>query len=1091
MLGDDSPPCQELRQQSTQLQIYNARTALHQHIGNLSLFEHRLVCDNSVGIMYAGGHISALTFHPSSNSLCVIAAHRHDRTTHNVLKCYKGRAHIQLWTLALQPGKTHCIGVVPHNGNCTWDLKWRPDTFQTSQPSVGTLAAALGDGTAIVATFEDFDLPNPPTGDDPVPNTSLHTLTPKIMTLRAHKKTHQRSPVRVAEWSPDGGRLVLGIANGSIEVYEASSKEQIWPRWCIPAQDSVITGVRWMTSSYLCSVSMSCVLRLRDMRDPVSSLEQNTESLAGSFAMEAVEPTVAVVGTDNGTLRVVKLGSIDGILVKQPVKRIYLQTSTLRDIQAIAETGENNIVPHTLLYTGGSEGIVHECVLPRPIWPNPDTCHLPRTEAKQKMRWTIHRPNLLKPKLPMSLHQTLPESNGHVETCVDNDEVLQLCVGDDSNKTVNSSLIDNNGAASGDATLESENRPKPKRRSRAAGREGVDRDSNLPKTVLFGSELDQRTTITRIGLSQKDDLLAVGMDDGILTWMPMKGGELKSPFIPRSKGPTAGATPKKIKVPGRKRGRPRKYPLPEVKTPENSSSVHGVREKGSEEDVEKGSVELVPTSKKRALPEVKVLGPKTKRSRSKPEDSEDINGQKTFKSAIEDNGPTKRGKKRKNQTEYAENSDVTQRARMLASGFQERSNEKIIGNREDGSDSSNGRWDEPELDNIAKSIQFAEIERDDKVDRSSVRRKKKPRTEKKTTKKKQTIEKHKAKLTRNAYEEKTVYLNGKASAENKVEKPGGENVNQQRTVQLRLRLKKPRLSIDSGQKRPEGIKQHSYQSLEQKPDAVKLRLRLRPSQLGLASNVDKNIRGDNEIDVDHLKVNGHKNKQTVTEEKTSIHIAQGQPILSNENTMDRRLLLRLPLKRKKAAMSLRGNATGDHVNANGDEVERRTRARTDDYMTVKGDQASHESGSNEKAINIGQAGAPAGVLELHTEGSRKKKLPVNTSKEFGNEKLVGESATKRESSRSANEKAIERASKDLDEEQGPVQTRKVEVEKTSASTGASELAQVGSGIVKAKQEVAQTTVETHQSGDKEFSQRRPSRTRRPSWRIRELNGSLR
>lgn len=640
MLADDGPPCQELGRQSAPLHVFHVRGSEKQHIGKLSLFEHRLACNNSIGVMYAGGHISALNFHPSYNSLCALAAHRHDRPKHDILKCYKGSAHIQLWTLSLQPGNTHFLGVIPHNGNCTWDLKWRPDTFQTSHSSIGTLAAALGDGTAIVATFEDFDLPDFSSVPDQASSKTIFTLRPKIMTLRAQKKAHQRRPVRVAEWSPDGTRLVLGIADGSIEVYEASSNEKVWPRWCIPAQESVITGVRWMNSSYLCSVSISCVLSVRDIRNPISSLEQNAESLAGSMAMEAVEPDVAVVGTDSGTLRVVKLSAIEGVFVKQPVKRIYLQTNTVRDIQAVSEAGTDTVIPYTRLYAGGSEGIVHECVLPRPIWPNPDTCHLPRTETQQKLRWKLRPSDALQKEPSLCLNEISAHTDSSKPSNVspihhtNTDPILDLCVGDDYQSSEELTLLRHDSTVIDDDACPTEEHRKIKRRKRAAGREYMERDSNAPKTVLFGPELEQRTTITRIGLSQKDDLIAVGIDDGIVTWTTMKGEEMETPFIQRFKSPMFTSKPKKLKSPAKKRGRPRKQSFPDLIAIDEAERVKSRNAVNEGEEAEGGidAIGIKTTEDESPMPTVKILGPRRKHVQ-----------QASLKETEKDSHPTEKG----------------------------------------------------------------------------------------------------------------------------------------------------------------------------------------------------------------------------------------------------------------------------------------------------------------------------------------------------------------------------------------------------------------------------------------------------------------
>lgn len=562
-LGDAEPSfCPELGQKSCPLHVSSTNSDQHESVGRLSLFQHTLVANNSAGVLYAGGHISAIDFHPSSKTLCALAAHRQDTPTHKLLKIYKGHAHIQLWSLSLIPGYTHCVGILPHNGNCTWDLKWRPQPFPSHPsltPPIGTLAAALGDGTAIITTFQDSDLPYMDAAlKTSSPPTSVLTLSPKIITLRAHKKAHQRNPVRVVQWSPDGGQIVLGIANGTIEVYEVNSPEGIWPRWCVPAQDSLITGIRWFSPSHICSVSIACVLRLRDMRNPVDSLEQNTEGLSGCRTVDTIEPSVAVVGTECGTLRIIRLETIDGIQVKQPVKRIYLQKNSLRDVQSSVEDEEGTTTPYTLVYAGGTEGVVHECILPRPMWPKRETCHLPRASILQKIRWTE-----VENKKDQGVDSEATSNSG------DKDSGLNLYIGHQDHNT--RSLVSTDRVCD-EQFIDKRNGmghtvPTVSKRTRVPGPNGMDRETYDSRVPLFGEDIVKRTTITRIALSQDADLVIVGMDDGFLSWVPMKGGETKQLNLPKTKMPGYVSAPKKKAFSGKKRGRPRKHLLRPVRQP--------------------------------------------------------------------------------------------------------------------------------------------------------------------------------------------------------------------------------------------------------------------------------------------------------------------------------------------------------------------------------------------------------------------------------------------------------------------------------------------------------------------------------------------
>ena len=532
--------CPELRAFSDCVDVAEAgHEQLHKH-GRLSLFESRVLPSGRGRIAYVGGSVSALSFHPWAKGICAVAAHRSDQPTHRILKCYAGSGHIQLWRFA--ENDTRCLGVVEHNGECVWDLKWRPEQSQRDGSTgwEGTLAAALGDGTVLVSQIDSFTNVSRRVEKD-----AIKTLYPTSTLLRVNKSIASRSPVRVVEWSKEGNLLVVGAADGSIEVYDATSVDRTWPRWSIPGHESVVVDLRWLSETHLCSLGLSCVLRLRDIRDPVSTLEQNMEGLSGSMSMDAPEPNVAIIGGDYGYLRVVRLSGVDGMMPQRSVKRVRLQSGSFRDMCSVPISGqEADSCSQTLFYTGGADGMLHECKFPRPIWTSANECEIGKTQIGERLRWT----------------QTTEIKEGGEEIRTLRLQLRNSLASGGQELSHGSLLNTENGGLGGtlvdtlpQETSTSSASRKPKR-SRTVGREGL-----ADAYSHFGAQYKELAGVTRTSLSAPSDILAVGISGGLVTWVPLSLDAHKRDARIRhtyQQTPTSSSATK----PPRKRGRPRKIP---------------------------------------------------------------------------------------------------------------------------------------------------------------------------------------------------------------------------------------------------------------------------------------------------------------------------------------------------------------------------------------------------------------------------------------------------------------------------------------------------------------------------------------------------
>lgn len=639
MLKSQNLVCPELLSQSDDVEITLEKLEHSVAHGKLSLFETRRLSNNSGGILFVGGPVASMEFHPYAGGICAIGAHRADQQTHEILRCYQGLAHIQLWRLSFE--SSQCLALISHKGNCTWDLKWKPEESpdNDSVPWSGTLAAALGDGTVMVYCINSAELDTSTRTDG-----GVAMLSPRSVHLRANRRFSVRSPVRVIEWSKDGNLLVVGAADGSIEVYNARSAESTWPKWSIPGHESVIVDMRWLSDFHLCSLGLSCVLRLRDIRESVALLEQNMEGLSGSMSMDTLEPNVAVIGGDYGYLRVVRLSGADGVMTRLPVRRVRLQTGSFRAMKSIPVAGHKSPSScQTLLYTAGPEGLLHECKIPRPLWTSPEVCRIGRTKICERLRWAVKRAggggqaefNSAKITLLLHLNKEITASASQTETT--KNEMGEL--GTESTPMASGESLLDLADARGELNVNKKGnreagkpaKKKISRRSRAVGKDLKDLDYSF-----FGESYNQKIVISRISVSERSDMVAVGIDGGMVTWLKLnlkvhdaaareeEAHERRKSTEKRTTQLRAGPKDDKVIKPPRKRGRPRKYPLTPVKilsnTTTNSDKADSVN--GDKADATNGVANAQKTVEKEKEKEMKgrpkaapLIGPKRKRGR--------------------------------------------------------------------------------------------------------------------------------------------------------------------------------------------------------------------------------------------------------------------------------------------------------------------------------------------------------------------------------------------------------------------------------------------------------------------------------------------
>lgn len=517
------------------------------------------------------------------------------------------------------PLDTVCLGVIPHEGDCTWDIKWKPASTTTSDhphaqnpadgKNAGTFAAALGDGTVLICALT---LPSPHSSSSSLP----HTL-PCTKSFLRKNPARTRTAIHRIQWCPTGTRLMVGCADGSVEVYETKTSRPPWAHWCVPAQESAIADMRFLSTRHVCTLGKACVLRVCDVRDPVAIVEQNAEGLSGSMSMCVLEEGVAIVGGDTGYLRVVRLGAGDGFAAKVGVRRVHLQGSGFRDMKGVdVDVGDGK---GTAVYTGGSEGVLHEVVLPRPVWTSEETCEISRLATSHKARW-------------LAVEGGLCEAG------------LEVCVGEGV------PVAERRVAVAGNVMKVSKTGKKYRKRRGFVGRELVGSEG-----ALFGDAYEQKVVVTRIAISPGKDRIAFGIHGGFVTCIPFSHADS---FLHEERRRSTRKDKKKCKMGGERRGRARK------EGKEDACVETGVKEEGGvdvDEDVgnEAAEEKIVKTEasmdvereakkdgKKEAKKETKlpVFGPKRKRGRPRKQAVEKAAPKKKRRA---EGMPRKRGRPRK------------------------------------------------------------------------------------------------------------------------------------------------------------------------------------------------------------------------------------------------------------------------------------------------------------------------------------------------------------------------------------------------------------------------------------------------------------
>ncbi len=611
--------CPELQPSSAPFSIAGGRTGVSRR--HLDLFETLSLPGSTGGqLAFVGGPAYALDWHLDGVHLAV-GVHRSARPVHQLTETYDGAGHIQIWRARSCAEQIFVSHLIPHNGDCVWDLKWRP------RPGLegSTLAAALADGQLmlyhpVLLSVED---------DSQISPVSVLRDSIPQMTLRGAHETHDG--IRTVQWSPDGDKLAAGTVHGCIELYRITENSAAEPQVVaqlivrVRAHESAISTMRWLDSYNLCSAGFDGTQRVRDVRDCLTDLERVSDGPAWNLCLVNPEENIIISGADSGFLKISRLASTSATLKMSEMKKTRVAIASLRDLACMPYKGMHKTIS-TALFLGGGEGKLAVGSLLYPLW-RASGCMIRKSRFRTVLQWAVEhcedeseRRKRKKIKHePCDDKLDVKSDEGLMEDELGNtgyrEDVFELY------HVNNSSLVLH---LTDSVHREAHLSRKPK--SKKIGYESVPVDINL-----CADRYDQRVAITRLALTRSGKMIATGTHAGFLTVLPVSDDMIFGyPKDGLSKKRSAVPSPTRIK-PGpskkrklsmqidvkRKRGRPRKYApssIPLRLRRKAEAETAGTADRGADEAV----VVSVPLRLRRK-PQAAALTPIPLRVRIRPE----------------------------------------------------------------------------------------------------------------------------------------------------------------------------------------------------------------------------------------------------------------------------------------------------------------------------------------------------------------------------------------------------------------------------------------------------------------------------------------
>lgn len=466
-------------------------------------------------LAFVGGPSYAIDWAPDGQHLAV-SAHRVVRPVHQLLRLYRGAAHIQIWRVSAGGAHLAPVQMLAHAGECTWDVKWRPGS------GAALLAAALGDGHVQLYLPTLNESGSVPAGE---------------ASLREGEAAHDG--VRALAWSDDGRTLAVGTVQGCIELYgvrDAAGALLVHIMARVRVHEGMVSGLRWMQPYVLASVSFDGTQRVRDVRELTADIDRTSDGPGWHFAAVAPEDSVVISCSDGGYLRFTRVADLAGSAGPSDVKKTRLSTASVRTLACTSVPAEGKRKAATALLFGGAEGKLTIAAVPRPLWGG-GGCQYRKSKFSSVMQWVP-----LQGEESLLGHPGRGGGTGHEvsELYRVKHSELELCLG-----------------------FEAKEKAKPSKKSKRSY-ETAPGDINM-----CAERYDQRVCISRVALTESGDMVAAATHAGLLTVLPVPYDALfgvADGMKAAGGGPSKArlAKKKEVKV-KRNRGRPRKHPPKEKK----------------------------------------------------------------------------------------------------------------------------------------------------------------------------------------------------------------------------------------------------------------------------------------------------------------------------------------------------------------------------------------------------------------------------------------------------------------------------------------------------------------------------------------------
>lgn len=304
------------------------------------------------------------------------------------MRGYASEGRISLLAYHEDTLRTTVVQHIEHKSFAAYALQWSP-VSEVGAPDL--LACGFGDGSIGVYDCNALlSTPQPGPGDG-----VRRILDPILVKPSTHNPDSEPQEEEIVPntlaWKLDGTSLLAGFNDGSIACYTlmlywegSSGRMEFATAWSTQVHTGAVLGLEWVDEKRLISTGADGGILIRDIRDPTTVLSSHFEvnSWMTSISCISREHMAFAIGSDTGVVKLIHVLDLadsdagpEALPSRLSVYNVPVPCSNIRTVVSVRDPRDrlpaariDEASPAVLVYTGASDGSIHEVILSGVPW---------------------------------------------------------------------------------------------------------------------------------------------------------------------------------------------------------------------------------------------------------------------------------------------------------------------------------------------------------------------------------------------------------------------------------------------------------------------------------------------------------------------------------------------------------------------------------------------------------------------------------------------------------------------------------------------------------------------------------------------------